>query len=286
MKCRKSIYLIIAGFLFLMSSCYSDYVQLKLDTFHGASWNHTHEKVSFVASGYAYQNAKGISAFPDGGTPRELYHDVGLYILDTASLELTKLVNFNDLIDVLKDRWTVKLVYTDTVLYYKVTPITNWELYFKWADTEQDSIRIDALKDKYQNLFGIELETYLTDVYQITSFDSLAKENYQQHKADLTELNMILSELPVAQWGLKLQAIKSKPESEYIHDLIYVAKGASALTKRAIIEQIVASREEEEIRKIIRKMDKHQKDLEGLKKKEYELYSKESYELIKKLLED
>ncbi len=58
-------------------------------------------------------------------------------------------------------------------------------------------------------------------------------------------------------------------------------RNTSSQTRRAVIEQIIAKLSKSEIGIVTQKMDDYKNSLEGLKKTEFELYSKDSYEQIK-----
>ncbi|NMB52909.1 MAG: hypothetical protein GX999_11315, partial [Bacteroidales bacterium] len=77
--------------------------------------------------------------------------------------------------------------------------------------------------------------------------------------------------------------IYPKSDREYIEETIYL-RNPSSQTRRAVIEQIIAKLSKAEIELLLEKMDAYKNRLEGLKKTEYEFYSKDTYEQIKALL--
>lgn len=78
--------IIIAGLSILLTSCYSDYVHLKLEPKyyqpHPVYQHGDSTKITFVSIQKAYLRAKGITAFPDGGQSKVIYMKTGLYIFD------------------------------------------------------------------------------------------------------------------------------------------------------------------------------------------------------------
>jgi len=281
---KNILYFVLAGLSIFMTSCYSDYVHLRYETYHGAQWNSDHDMIAFVASVSAYQKAKGISSFPDGGTPNYLFRDAGLFLLDTASKQLTKLADFNDLAELMKNRWTADIIYTDTAIMYKLKPNSEWDLYLKWVNSKEDSLKILHLKDKYVSLYQYNLMAEQNMICNGIDIETIKQDYLNKNKANLTKLNGFLDKVPVANWGIELKSLYPKSEDKYIKDLIYVAKDGSPLTKRAIIEQIVSKRSKTEKQDILNAMDKHKNGLDGLERTEYELYSKATYEQIKELL--
>lgn len=281
---KRSLFRILAGLTLLMTSCYSDYLCLSYDVYHGARWNSRYTQVVFVASTKAYRRAKGITAFPDGGIPETLVDEAGLYIFDTASLQLSRLVSFTDLAALMRNRWMADIAFTDSALHYRIDPASDWELYLGWADTKEDSAQIYRLREKYSKPYVIALPGGHVSETDTSVFLAAYGHNRDNEKAGPTPLNKILPEIPVSCWGLELREIYPKSEREYIEDLIFVAKEGSVLTKRAIIEQIISPMSEQGIREILDRMNEYKNSLGGVEKMEYELYSKETYARIRDLL--
>ena len=87
----------------------------------------------------------------------------------------------------------------------------------------------------------------------------------------------------MADWGLMVKDIYPKPDNEYIEETIYLRNGSS-VTRRAVVEQIIAKMSKQEIKELLKNMDEYKNSLEGLKRTEYEIYSKDTYEKIQELL--
>lgn len=280
----KWFFIMIAGLSLFLTGCYSDGLFLNYDIYPGARWNNDHTHVVFVASRQAFRKAKGLSAFPDGGRPKYLVNDVALYLFDPGQKKLTRLVDFNDLAGVMRNRWRADLSFNDSLIYYRIVPHTDWEFYSKNVDSQTETSHIEALKNKYSRIYAVNPITKILLESDAVTFTKAYEEVKANDTADLTELNKKVSHIPVIQWGLRLQDIYPKSDTHYIDTVIYGSKGGSSLTKRAIIEQIVSQKSVKEIREIIQRMDNYKNRLEGLKKTEYELYSKEAYALMLELL--
>jgi hypothetical protein len=277
------LWISLAGFILLMSSCYSDYLTIRYEVHWNAKWDTDSSKITFVASKLAYREAKGIAKFPDGGIPDYLLQDVSLYVFDPQDLKLTNIVNFNDLtrwIGPNRSNWDVNLLFVDSLIYYKIIPVSDWDFILKRARTAEDSSTIYSLQDKYAKSYAINLET--KEIKHVdTSYIPTFSEDANDIK--LSQLNDLLSVIPLKEWGLMVQNIYPKPDDEYIEDTIYLYNN-SETTRFAVIEQIISKLKKEEIRDLLNKMDEHRNSLEGLEKSEYEIYSKETYEKIKSLL--
>ncbi len=261
--------ILIVSMAFLFISCYSDCLTIDYRLHHGAVWNDEHTKVTFVASKMAYRSAKGIAAFPDGGRPQYLLEDVGLYVFDCESKLLEKLITFNDLTSWLgpwRAKWSVTLALTDTMVYYLLSPVSvGWNA---------------SLEEKYGQPRAFHIYTETDTAIDSTTFNNLLIES---EKCDLTSLGRLVSKVPLADWGLKLQEIYPKSDRKYIIETIHLYN-TSSKTRRAVIEQIIATKSKAEIESILKEMDDYRKNLEEPWKTLHEIKSKDIYDQIKALL--
>ncbi|MGI6341993.1 MAG: hypothetical protein ACOXZ9_03310 [Bacteroidales bacterium] len=260
--------ILILSMAFLLTSCYSDYLTIDYQLHHGAVWNDNQTKVAFVASKIAYRSAKGIAAFPDGGKPLYLVADVGLYVFDCEKKLLEELISFNDLTSSLgpwRAKWSVTLALTDTMVYYLLSPVSvSWNA---------------SLEEKYGQPRAFHIYTETDTTVDYTTFNNLLLE---MEKCDLTSLGRLVSEVPLADWGLKLQEIYPKSDRAYINETIYLY--STRLNRRAVIEQIIAKKSKAEIKSILKEMDDYKNSLEEPWNTIYEQKSKDTYDQIKALL--
>ncbi|MGI5913251.1 MAG: hypothetical protein ACOX5K_00805 [Bacteroidales bacterium] len=286
MKKFKAIFIVkilTVSMAFLFTSCYSSYLSIGYQAYPGAVWNNEHTKVAFVASKTAYRSAKGIARFPDGGIPLYLLNDVGLYLFDYENKILDELTAFNELADLLgpySSKWDVKLALTDTMVYYLLSPVPNWDRQIGQAQTPDNLGHITSLKEKYGQPRAFHMDTKTDTTVDPTAFNNLLIE---PKECDPTSLNKQLAKVPLLDWNLRPQEIYPKSDRKYIEETIYLRNGSSE-TRRAVVEQIIAKLSKAEIELLLEKMDDYKNSLEGLKKTEYEFYSKDTYEQIKILL--
>lgn len=280
------IKILTVSMAFLFTSCHSGYLSIGYQVYPGAVWNNKHTKVAFIASKTAYRSAKGITSLPDGGIPRYLLSNVGLYVFDYENKILNELISFNELADCLgpySSKWDVKLVLTDTMVYYLLAPVPDWNWQIEQARNPENSQLMASLKERYKQAHAFDMYAKNDKVIDSTTFNNLFAESKDVYSCDLTLLNKQLAEIPLTNWGLKLDEIYPKSDREYIEETIYL-RNPSSQTRRAVIEQIIAKLSKTEIELLLEKMDAYKNRLEGLKKTEYEFYSKDTYEQIKALL--
>ncbi len=275
--------ILIVSIAFLFTSCYSNYLTMDYLMHHGAAWNDNHTKVAFLASKMAYRNAKGIAAFPDGGKSKYLIADVGLYVYDCENESLEKLITFSDLTSWLgpwRAKWSVTLALTDTMVCYLISPVPNWDWWIETASTPEAQQFIKSLREKYGQPRAFHIYTETDTAIDSTTFNNLLIES---EKCDLTSLGRLLSKVPLADWGLKLQEIYPKSDRKYIIETIHLYNTSSA-TRRAVVEQIIAKKSKAKIESILKEMDDYKNSLEEPWKSIYEQKSKDIYEQIRALL--
>jgi hypothetical protein len=279
------IKILLVSAVLLLTSCHSRYVSLDYEVHHGPVWNNKHTSVAFFASKTAYRSATGLARFPDGGAPYYLLKNVGLYVFNQENHKLTQLVDFNDLTDWLgtaRINWGSEIAFADSVIYYRILPTMKWDWYIKQANTTRDSMVICSLKEKYSRTYSLNINEKKMIEIDSTLFLSLYQKCSERNKADITELNKKLSEVPLADWGLVVKEIYPKSDKDYITETIY-RRNNSPLTERAVVEQIIAKLNKQDIKDLLRKMDEYKNSLEGLKKMEFEVYSKDTYERVQRL---
>lgn len=104
--------LVIFFVVILTSSCYSEYLSLDYEVHPVVQYNKQTNTYAFVATKLASLKPKGISKFPDGGTPDFLIKDVSLYLYYPVNKSLKKVADLNDLADIIglfPSKWKVKL---------------------------------------------------------------------------------------------------------------------------------------------------------------------------------
>ncbi len=268
---------------FLFTSCYSEYLTIDYDVHWGAAWNDNHTKVAFVASKMAYRSAEGIAAFPDGGKPKYLLKDVGLYTYDCENKLFDKLITFSELTGLIgssRIRWSVTLALTDTMVCYLISPVPYWDWWIETARTPEAQQFIKSLREKYGQPRAFNVYTKTDTAIDTTTFNNLLIES---EKCDLTSINRQLAEIPLADWDLILDEIYPKSDREYIEETIYLINSSSK-TRRAVVEQIIAKKRKSKIESILKEMDDYKNSLEEPWKSIYEQKSRDTYEQIKTLL--
>jgi len=280
---KKFKYGLGLGVLLLLTSCYSEYLHLNYSLHHGACRNNEGTRVAFIVSKCAYRPAKGIARFPDGGTPDYLLEETTLYIFDREKKEVRKLVDFNGLSEFLgchRSSWKSKLTYTDSLIYFTVSPVMDWKWHMKEADTHKDSQRVYSLKEKYSRPFVFnEKERIITH----TDSSSFFSAHQKDHEVDFTKFNNQLKEVPLSELDLVVKDIYPKSDKDYIKETVFL-RNTSSLSRRAVIEQIISKQSKQKIKGLLREMEEHKNSLEGLEKTEYEIHSEDVYKKIKALL--
>jgi len=270
----------------ILSSCHSEYVCLDYKAHPGAQWNNQQNQIVFFVSKQAFRSAKGIARFPDGGQPDYLLEEVGLYLYNTDSKQLVLLQNLDEVCKIIgsyPSNWKSKLIFQDSLIYYHITPLSGWTRYLKMAKNADDSLTIETLRQKYSRPFSVDPATMQVQKLDSASGMDFHEYNSEDHKIGLTDLNGMISVIPIEEWSLKIKDIYNKTDEEYCKETIFLYNSCP-LSRRAVIEQIIAKLGRQEIEQLLREMDNYKNSLEGLEKTEYEIYSKDTYNQIKGLL--
>jgi hypothetical protein len=279
LRWRKPGAFLVTCLLLFLTACYTDYVTLHFKIHHSATWNDDSTRVAMFITTKAFRAPKGIARFPDGGISKTEFVATSLYIYNPETRSLFK----TEPLKSFPIMWNIEMAFSDSMVYYSITPTTAWEESLQNAETKEDSLRIYDLQNKYSDPFVFDERRG-----EISTVDSItfAKVYSKERRAGLQSLYDQMRELPLSDLGFVLQEIYPKPEKEYIKDFIYASKGGSTMTTRAIAEQIIAPLGEDEIRKILGRIDDYRNSLNDFEKQQYEFYAKERIEMLEKLLID
>jgi hypothetical protein len=156
----------------------------------------------------------------------------------------------------------------------------GWDWHLKQARTLVDSQRIMQLNKQFVRPLALNLETGKSYAVDSVSWDT-ALQKIQPVR--LSQLARKLDQMPLSQMGLKVRDIYSKSAKAYIRETIYL-ENESAMTRRAVVEQIISQLPEEKIKVLLEKMDQYKDQLEGLDKTRYKIHSRDTYRRIQALL--
>ena len=276
MRAQGVILLQFLGITIFFTSCrYADNVSLNIEYEIGATNFSDSTKTAYLSTQQAYRRAEGQAAFPDGGQSKYVYRRKGLYVFDVKNSELTYLKDLSKL-DSLP--WYIsmhpRLVFKDSLLFYKCT-IDSLK--------PMDSLEFIEMKRVFAECFSIDINTKKINQVDIEKFNKL----YLKYKIRPVGGMFKRAEAhPLAEWGLVLKEIYPKSDEQYIDYFISWKSGGNSLSRRAIIEQIIAHKSKDEIREILQRMNDYKESLDAYDKDSYEFWMRDDYNQLRKLLEN
>lgn len=259
---------------YAFTSCYSEYLHLDYKVIDIAKVDTTNNLIPFTASTKAFRKAKGIAAFPDGGQSNYLMDECNLYLLNREEKTLTKLISIYEIDNNFKSTpFNTQIVFSDSMVYFRIIPYVK--------SLKKDSSNFEML----HQAFAISLEDKAILEIDTVVFMQIYQSDTVENYFELSCLRNMLAKIHLKEWGFVLKDLYPKSDKSYIDDFIYVSKGGNQLTRRAIVEQIIAKKSKNEIEAIIAKMDEYRNSLSGYKKDEYELYTEDAYLLLEEMFE-
>ncbi len=270
--------------LFLLTGCsYSNYLHMNYQVHHSPVWNQDSTTLAFVLSTRAWLPAKGLSRFPDGGMPKNLYKEVALYSYDTIHKQLSKISTFPGLTELLgshRSNWSSRLYFHNNRLYYQIAPLMDWQWYIKHANTEEEKREIENLETKYAQPFYYDQGTQSIEKSDTSTFQSIY---VKPSKSPWHATKVALMKMPLSSIGLDVQTIYPKSDDAYIEETLLL-QNPSPVTRRAVAEQIMTKQSKELIHSYISRIDKQIADLEGTEKLNYERRIEPIYQLLQGML--
>ncbi len=279
---------LLAAFLLLTSGCYSEYVTMRIESHHEACWDIDSAQVAVIISSRAWRAPEGATRFPDGGRSKMLTENVALYVFHPASNQITEVDNFSDLTELIgsnRSTWDAQISFTDSLVIYRVGPVHDWDFMLSLRErTPEDSLRFRTLQKKYAQYFAYDLATRERWTIDSLEFQTL---HHPCRQARLTPLNEQLKEVELEKLGLRIRDIQEtyrRPDKQFIEETIHF-DNRSALTRRAVFEQIIVNLKPEEIEKLLRRMDRHKNRLKEPDKSWYIKNMQEIYDAMQVLAE-
>jgi hypothetical protein len=275
---KRGLIRLLPLFLALLSSCHSEYLSSNYQVVPVATVCADNSSYLFVLRSKAFLQASGLSRMPDGGRPKYILNKLSLYRLNSTD-NLQEMYRFSDLENEKVNLEAKILCHKDSILL-SIYPTTEWEFYAKNVDSEQRLNQLNKLGQRYTRD-----RVYLVDQnnLKLIDFDMAAGQDKVKKEYSTGRLSRELESLPLIELGFDLLKLYPKEAEAYIDECIYL-KNDSPMTRRAIIEQVIAALSEDEINALLKAMDDYANSLSGLEKTEYETYSKDTYENIKALL--
>lgn len=283
----KNLNILMLVLLFIANGCYSEYVTMRFDSFHSATWDRDSTRVAVVISSRAWRAPEGITRFPDGGQTKRVLRKVALYLFDPGQMKIQKVADFTDLAEVIGSSravWRSDLAFNDTQLYFYVNMVHDWDNYLAMRSRlAEDSLRIREVQAKYSHYFVYDMNSGEVTQLELEEYDGEGK--YSQ-SASLTWLNGQLRKLPKADIGLRINDVQqnySRSDRDFVEETIYM-KNPSSLTRQAVFEQIISNLEKEEIRYLLRKMKLHKNRLREPESERYWRRAEGLYRQMEELL--
>ncbi|PLX25478.1 MAG: hypothetical protein C0599_00480 [Salinivirgaceae bacterium] len=236
-----------------------------------------------MAETKAYRKATGIARFPDGGQSLVFYYKRDLFIFSLTDSTRVNVLNLNDL-STLKGHILsspkIVMCFSDSVLFFRIKPVLNWDSYYRIAHNAEDSANIEMLQKIYKKPFLWDISK--NDVWQIDSIGVNPICELKDSLPIMTAYNLVKS-VPMESLGFDIMQIYPKSEKDYVYETIYL-KNDSRLARKAVVEQIISRLSQKQIRSLLLKMDQYPNSLDDYEKLQYQISSKETYEQIKALL--
>jgi hypothetical protein len=177
------------------------------------------------------------------------------------------------------------------IIYLKrdSSQITIWHLDIK-NDINQKIVTLNSdspfnlIKWHSDNIINYEhdKDIYAYDPENKTAHKTDCEVNFYPSKIHIKEVKRLTSNISYKEWGFDFEKYWNKNDKILIQDIVEL--NGNLNYRKAILQSISKDLSKKDIQNILHKMDKYQNSLDGLEKTEYEIYSKETRELLKTFL--
>lgn len=210
----------------------------------------------------------------------------GIYYLFASDNELKRFSKEGTMADVSPDGKKIcYLTENDSIDKIKIADLTtkkvrsiktpdNLELaYLEWDKAGENLLLYAGYKNKEG--FGVEKLNLMNEKISSTSLP------YKMHwgqEVMISEVKRLTGEITYEDWGIDLSQIVPKSRKEYINDLVELKGNANY--REAVLDKIKDELENDDIKDILKRIEKNKNRLDGYEKTKYE---KNSRTLVKSL---
>lgn len=235
-----------------------------------ATFSHDSSGIYFVAHATAWTKGKNSwFIMPIEGKTKYLHNNLSLYFYQIQEQKAFSLFDLG-FIPYALDGWRILLVPSKFGVSMTIEPLQGW-------DAESNRHGIVQLKEKLNKVFIIDTLGQLSHATSHFPNNSLSR-------VDMTHMRSIVRALPYATFGLNLQEMHPTSDKEYVKTLTSLTNTTNY--RRLIIEQVVTQKDKETAREIYGRMQEALEKFMGNEKNMMELFSKENFEMMEKIIEE
>lgn len=167
---------------------------------------------------------------------------------------------------------------TSGISIWKLNINTNTNSIVKHIDLDSPLLLI-KWKDNKSIYYKIRKQVYEINLNNRLSEIVNSEIDFYPHKVPIKKIKELTSEISYKDWGFDLKKDWLKSKEEYINDVIVL--NGNLNYRKAILQSISGELNNDDLENILIKMQKFENSLENYEKMEYEIFSKETKELIK-----
>jgi len=236
------------------------------------------DKIYFICNYALQRRAKGIAAFPDGGIPKTVF-------ARTYFCSFDPLKNKLDILAQLGDKRLPGGISGGVVEPRTEFSLEEGVLYMAYRIKKHPNAGADTY-----DMFSWDMEKRLLVKIPSERQESFFKERFADVEADKRQELLahyktyrLVKEIPLEEWGLPSPLdYCRKSNRAYAKDLVFLRGYADY--RRLVINKLGKELDADEIRNILKKMEKRKNKLKSYQKLKYELNGKETREALEALL--
>jgi hypothetical protein len=251
-----------------LSGCYGE-INITSQFPESGLYNNDSSEVFFYHFDQVARSAKGIAAFPDGGTPKILFKNLSLHQYYVKSRTIETVFDFGQL-PYYHSRWKYLIFLNHNSLIFKISPNLGWQKEMEWG---LDS----SLFSKYKNWFVFNIESG-----EISTIDSFKQEGFNNFEISFTQLKNQTDNLNYLDWGVDIDKICPISKNKKIKTLVKLQ--GNQKYRNAIIESLDHKINDKDVDKIINDINNNLDGLSSYEKLRKETFAAETISKLQKLI--
>lgn len=253
----------------VMSSCYPQEINLKVEADQSAVYSPDSSAIYFVAKASAWKKGKNIwFIMPIEGQAKYLHNNLSLYHYQIQEQKISQIFDLGEIPYALSG-WEIVLIPLEHAVFMTISPLGGWD------DSRRHGVQ--ELRKMLDRVFIIDNTGKLSDAVPDFPDDNLREVN-------ISNLDSMVRALPYATFGLDIREIAPNSDRGYMNALTSLDNTPEY--RRIVIEQVVSQKDKKTIRRIYERMKKSVNRLSGDEKSDMERLTRKNFERLEKLMEE
>ncbi len=241
--------------IFILTSCYSNHINIQIKTDGTIAWNKDSSAFVFVAQKRFYVMPVGIAKFPDGGHSKTKDIDFSIYYFNINKNKLKKIASLNEFYLSRGNSYTwlgisqVRLYLQDSLMFYKMEKPDSSDFNYIKQHIKNKKQFVDYIKN-FSVIYKVNIKTLKKESVDTNTYKHFFDKKRERMWVD-NKAKKYIKNLTYTDWGINLKKLCNNPKKKCAS---YIVNRCDDKMLNSIFQQIVPDLTNNDKIKIIKQM--------------------------------